>query len=144
MGVGRETNTVVNRRVTADDTSGSTAIISVITPSFICTANLGDSRVVLLTSSGGKGLKATPLSTDHKPNLPDERKRIEDAGGIVKGLEVPAEDESEAPEVIWRVFLKEGSRESLALSRALGDFLYKNRTDRKPEDQMVSLASIMP
>lgn len=152
MGVGREANTVTSRRLTADDTSGSTAIMCLITPTFICTANLGDSRAVLLSSSpavgsngnssvGKGGLRAIPLSTDHKPNLPEEQKRIEAAGGAVKGLEVPSDrdegDESSPPEVIYRLFLQEGSRDSLALSRALGDFVYKQASGKTREEQMV-------
>jgi hypothetical protein len=39
-------------------------------------ANAGDSRVVL----SHKGT-AIAMSVDHKPNRPDERQRIEDAGG---------------------------------------------------------------
>jgi len=144
MGVGREAKTVVNRRMTADDTSGSTAIISVITPTFICTANLGDSRAVLLSSSGGERLVATALSDDQKPNSPGEKQRIESAGGIVKPVEVPSGDESKPPEIIWRLFLKEGSKESLALSRAFGDFLYKTNPDKNLEEQMVGAKAEAP
>jgi len=41
-------------------------------------ANAGDSRCVLAR----KG-KAVPLSFDHKPDNPEEKKRIEDAGSII-------------------------------------------------------------
>ena len=41
-------------------------------------ANSGDSRAVLGTAEGVEG-----LSDDHKPNRPDEKKRVEDAGGVV-------------------------------------------------------------
>lgn len=49
-------------------------------------AHVGDSRVVLgkQQSQDGKSvLKAVDLTIDHKPDLPEERKRIEAAGGIV-------------------------------------------------------------
>ncbi len=42
-------------------------------------ANLGDSRAVLCR--GGEALR---LTTDHTPDLPDERKRIEACGGYVR------------------------------------------------------------
>ncbi|CAL9116270.1 unnamed protein product, partial [Musa textilis] len=41
-------------------------------------ASVGDSHAVI-----SKTGKAIPLSDDHKPNRSDERKRIEDAGGVV-------------------------------------------------------------
>ncbi len=61
-------------------------------------ANVGDVRIVL--KEGGR---AVALTTDHKPDLPEEAARIEALGGRVVSLDVP------------RV---EGF---LAMSRALGD-----------------------
>jgi len=49
-------------------------------------AHVGDSRVVLgkqLEKDGKVVLKSVDLTVDHKPDLPEERKRIEAAGGIV-------------------------------------------------------------
>ena len=62
-------------------------------------ANLGDSRCVMVRSDG----TALPLSSDHKPNRPDERLRVQAAGGqvIYAGC--------------WRV------QGDLAVSRAFGD-----------------------
>eukprot|EP00466_Bigelowiella_natans_P020987 jgi/Bigna1/47740/estExt_Genewise1.C_170143 len=57
---------------------GSTASVVMILKGTLYVANLGDSRVVL--SSQGEAL---PLTKDHKPNDPDERKRIESLGGFV-------------------------------------------------------------
>ena len=57
------------------------------------------------------------LSTDHKPNSEIERKRIVEAGGVVKR------------EHVYRVFLGDDGpyqgKGGHALSRALGDALYK-------------------
>ncbi|CAK9006468.1 unnamed protein product [Durusdinium trenchii] len=75
-------------------------------------ANCGDSRAVLC-----RNRKALALSKDHKPHDPEERSRIERAGGRVE-LQGPC----------WRI---DGG---LNLSRALGDFLYKVKRDL-PEDQ---------
>jgi protein phosphatase 1L len=61
-------------------------------------ANVGDVRIVL--KEGGR---AVALTTDHKPDLPEEAARIEALGGRVVSLDVPR---------------LEGS---LAMSRALGD-----------------------
>merc|ERR1719182_857884 len=62
-------------------------------------ANLGDSRCVMVRNDGS----ALALSSDHKPNRPDERARVQAAGGqvIYAGC--------------WRV------QGDLAVSRAFGD-----------------------
>ena len=67
-----------------------------ITADEIYCANAGDSRGVLKT-----GNRALPLSLDHKPDLPGEKKRISDAGHAVNFSRVDG---------------------NLALSRAFGDF----------------------
>lgn len=107
--------------------AGSTAVVSIVTPEKIITANCGDSRAVLCRSG-----KAIPLSTDHKPDRPDELKRIQDAGGRV---------------IYW-----DGARVLgvLAMSRAIGDDYLKpyvcsdpelTITDRTVEDDCLILAS---
>ncbi len=57
---------------------GSCAINVVVTDEDIICANIGDSRAVL-----SRRHRAIPLSMDHKPNRPDERKRIEATGAKV-------------------------------------------------------------
>lgn len=84
----------------SDDKSGSTAVCVLISPEHFFIANCGDSRAVLCR----KGAPAV-CTQDHKPTVPAEKKRIQDAGGSV---------------MIHRV------NGSLAVSRALGDFEYKN------------------
>lgn len=98
-------------------TVGCTANVVCVTPTQIITANAGDSRSVLCR----KG-EAVPLSQDHKPNDPTERRRIEAAGGYV---------ENSAPGV-WRV------NGNLNLSRALGDLEYKRDRVRPWEEQIIS------
>jgi protein phosphatase 2C family protein 2/3 len=63
---------------------------------------------------------AKALSFDHKPMLPIERARIDAAGGFVQWNRVNGD---------------------LAVSRALGDFSFKDRPDLPPESQKVSTAS---
>ncbi|KVI11942.1 probable protein phosphatase 2C 24 [Cynara cardunculus var. scolymus] len=89
---------------------GSTAVVAVVTPDNIIVANCGDSRAVLCRNG-----KAVPLSSDHKPDRPDELKRIEAAGGRV---------------VYW-----EGARVCgvLAMSRAIGDNYLKPYVSCEPE-----------
>ncbi len=58
-----------------------------------------------------KKLRARELSTDHKPDLPGEKRRIERADGFVEDGRVNG---------------------MLALSRAIGDFEYKNNPTLGP------------
>lgn len=95
-----------------DDRSGCTAIGAFVTPTHIIVANAGDSRGVL-----GKNNGTVPLSFDHKPNDAREKERIEKAGGTVQNKRVNGD---------------------LAVSRALGDFVYKNRSDLPATAQQVS------
>jgi serine/threonine protein phosphatase PrpC len=57
--------------------------------------------------------KAKDLSIDHKPDMPSEKRRIERANGFVEDSRVNG---------------------MLALSRAMGDFEYKNNPILKPQD----------
>jgi len=93
---------------------GSTAVLCCVTPSCLVVANCGDSRAVLC-----RGGHAIDLSQDHKPSLPEERARIEEAGGWVQHGAVP------------RV------NGDLSLSRALGDLEYKD-DKLPPENHIVS------
>ncbi|KAF4687289.1 hypothetical protein FOZ60_004162 [Perkinsus olseni] len=72
--------------------SGSTATIVVRRNGFLNCAWVGDSRAVLATirtpdkGHGPTRLVAVDLSRDHKPELPEERARIESQGGRVLKL----------------------------------------------------------
>ncbi|BFZ12061.1 hypothetical protein BsWGS_15100 [Bradybaena similaris] len=98
--------------ISGEDKSGSTAVCSIVSPKHIFFANCGDSRAVLCRN--GRCAFAT---TDHKPVNPIEKERIQNAGGSV---------------MIQRV------NGSLAVSRALGDFEYKNVEGKGPCEQLVS------
>mmetsp|Transcript_10293 Transcript_10293/g.14772 ORF Transcript_10293/g.14772 Transcript_10293/m.14772 type:complete len:559 (-) Transcript_10293:124-1800(-) len=60
---------------------GSTAITCLVRGNSIMIANVGDSRAVASISG-----RAVALSVDHKPNLPTERARIQNAGGTVTSM----------------------------------------------------------
>ncbi|XP_057804058.1 protein phosphatase 2C 37-like [Salvia miltiorrhiza] len=109
------------------DSVGSTAVVAVVSPEKIVVSNCGDSRAVLCRNG-----VAIPLSVDHKPDRPDELRRIEEAGGRV---------------IYW-----DGPRVLgvLAMSRAIGDSYLKpyvipepevTVTDRTAEDECLILAS---
>ncbi|XP_029637683.1 protein phosphatase 1B isoform X3 [Octopus sinensis] len=98
--------------VSGEDKSGSTAVCAIVSPTHIFFANCGDSRAVLCRDG-----KCPFSTTDHKPVNPIEKERIQNAGGSV---------------MIQRV------NGSLAVSRALGDFEYKNVEGKGPCEQLVS------
>ncbi len=69
------------------DYSGSTLVFVLLSGERVTCANVGDSRAVMASQrqkSGGKVWVATPLSRDHKPDLPDEERRILNSGGRIE------------------------------------------------------------
>lgn len=103
----REVNASYNAQL-----AGTTAICLLVVNNVIYCANIGDSRAVASVNC-----KCIPLSYDHKPENPQELKRILAAGGYVLGNRVNG---------------------NLALSRAFGDFHYKGNDQLPPEQQIVS------
>ena len=80
--------------------AGCTANVVLITQTRIYCANAGDSRCVIRDSN-----QVIPLSTDHKPEDATETARIQAAGHMIIRNRVDC---------------------SLAVSRALGDWEYKD------------------
>ncbi|KAL1535584.1 protein-serine/threonine phosphatase [Salvia divinorum] len=122
-----DSNCRCEMRTPQRDSVGSTAVVAVVSPEKIVVSNCGDSRAVLCRNG-----VAIPLSVDHKPDRPDELRRIEEAGGRV---------------IYW-----DGPRVLgvLAMSRAIGDSYLKpyvipepevTVTDRTAEDECLILAS---
>lgn len=96
----------------AEKCGGTTAVCAFVSREYIYIANCGDSRAVLCRN--GSPVFATQ---DHKPVLPEEKERIHRAGGSV---------------MIQRV------NGSLAVSRALGDYDFKNVKEKGQCEQLVS------
>ncbi|XP_076833381.1 protein phosphatase, Mg2+/Mn2+ dependent, 1Na (putative) [Brachyhypopomus gauderio] len=94
------------------DRSGSTVAAVIISPQNIYFINCGDSRACL--SRRGR---VTFCTEDHKPCNPGEKDRIQSAGGSVTRRRVNG---------------------SLAVSRALGDFAFKEVQWRTQTEQLVS------
>ncbi|KRX83102.1 putative protein phosphatase 2C T23F11.1, partial [Trichinella sp. T6] len=92
--------------------AGTTAVIVMLKEDTLFCGNVGDSRAVI--SAGGV---AEPLSFDHKPVNEGEIKRIFSAGGWVEFNRVNG---------------------NLAMSRALGDFIYKACQEKSPKEQIVT------
>eukprot|EP01147_Barroeca_monosierra_P003292 gene3291-5982_t len=94
------------------DRSGSTVVVLFLTPTHYIIANCGDSRVFLASNDTVKF-----SSDDHKPTKVTELERIKKAGGFVEMGRVNG---------------------TLAVSRALGDYEYKDRQDLPVKDQKIT------
>lgn len=109
--------------------SGSTCVVAGVCESskndeYHCfIANAGDSRGIFVRKDAG-GKPEVLASEDHKPNSPEERERIVQAGGFVSGT-------SGGPDVPRL----DGN---LAVSRGFGDFNYKSDSSKPPSAQKVS------
>ena len=101
--------------------SGTTVVIVIQLEEHLVCANTGDSRAILIyEDKGSKNLSNTkvfPLSNDCKPELPAEKKRIEDSGGCVKQYL----DEGDIPNGPFRVWIKGEEYPGIAISRTIGD-----------------------
>lgn len=67
--------------------SGTTVVTVLIHNNVLWCSNCGDSRAIIGRSIGKGSLiewKSIPLSDDHKPDLPREKKRIIEHGGRVE------------------------------------------------------------
>jgi serine/threonine protein phosphatase PrpC len=117
--------------------AGATAAVALVTRSHVVLANIGDARAVLFqqlpaaddsdqdegaAAKGGKENRhchgawvVRSETTDHKPGSQREKRRIERAGGTV----------SEEGRIVQ-------GRQSLGVSRALGDFHFKTTPSKQP------------
>lgn len=92
--------------------SGCTVVVALLRDNKLYVASAGDSRCIMVLRNGD----CKPMSFDHKPEDPAERKRIHKAGGRVTDGRVNG---------------------GLNLSRAFGDFTYKN-ADMDAKEQMIT------
>ncbi|CAN0039927.1 unnamed protein product [Ectocarpus sp. 12 AP-2014] len=98
-------------RFCAND-EGSTAVTAFVRGRRLVVGNVGDSRAVLC--SGGRAL---PMSSDHKPNKPEERRRIQALGG----------------RVVYSFGIPRAVNGILAVSRAFGDRNMKGAVNAEPD-----------
>lgn len=138
--------------------SGSTAVAAYRHRNRLYVANCGDSRAVLGCSSargsGDNGLKAVDLSSDHRPDRADERKRILDEGGTVHQSTIPVRQGFGAPPRFMRVgperVWDRTGRCGLCVTRSMGDLSMRpwvtaipEVTEREltPKDKFIILGS---
>ena len=124
-------------------TSGTTCVCVYVRDKTLFVANCGDSRAVMAVDENG-AMKARDLSRDHKPDDPEEQKRIEEWGGFVR----PAPE----PGLSARVYLDpEYTLIGLAMARSLGDYAVKavgvipepevTQFEANPDDKFMIMAS---
>ena len=109
--------------------SGTTCVIVFQVGNNLITANVGDSRAILVFSEDSdknnkklKNTKIFELSIDQKPDLPKEKERIKKMGGIVDQM-LDSKGKRNGP---FRVWAGRENYPGLAMSRSLGDLKGKN------------------
>lgn len=118
--------------------SGTTATVAVHDYALqrLCIAHVADSTAVIGRYSGDakKKLIGTALTRDHKPNLPDERQRIERVGGVVKWDGYAN----------YRVYTRTQTVPGLNMSRCIGDLIGHNDCglSAEPEISIVDLGPL--
>eukprot|EP00026_Physarum_polycephalum_P013833 Phypoly_transcript_14280.p1 GENE.Phypoly_transcript_14280~~Phypoly_transcript_14280.p1 ORF type:complete len:314 (+),score=48.36 Phypoly_transcript_14280:59-943(+) len=95
---------------------GCTATVVLIAGNKLFLGNLGDSSSVLAVKNKSGILEGYMISKDHKPDDPEEKERIESAGGEVMGDRV------------------RGPLSAINMSRAMGDFTFKMPLNRQDGD----------
>ena len=96
--------------------SGSTCVVWFFFKSKWYIANVGDSRGVLAKLINDKTI-SEPMTTDHKPTLPEENERILRWNGRVEPFK-DAFGRAKGPPRVW---LKHEDIPGLAMSRSMGD-----------------------
>ena len=112
-----ETDTEIITKTKFDiSLSGSTCVFVIQLGEHIICANIGDSRAILVYEKNGQN-KIFELSHDSKPDVPEEKKRIEILGGVVDRVK----DENGEKTGPYRVYMKNSEQPGLAMSRSFGD-----------------------
>jgi serine/threonine protein phosphatase PrpC len=96
--------------------SGTTCCTVLLEGRRLISANVGDSRAIIVNSQG----KIKELTRDHKPDINEEKARILANGGRVTTLR---KDKTGQPTGPKRVYLKNEDIPGLAMSRSLGDYV---------------------
>ena len=120
--------------------SGATCVLAILHGKQLTVANCGDSRAVIARRNGNGAISGHPLTTDHKPDNVDERKRIVACGGQVGCRHVLVQQGRGHPVSMpvgpCRVWYQNrvGETLGLAMSRSLGDAVaHKCGVSAEPE-----------
>ena len=118
----RSTDNVLLKQDFNSNFSGTTCVIVFQIGNSLITANVGDSRAILINTDNPqekelKNTKIIELSIDQKPELPQEKKRIYKMGGIVDQM-LDSKGKRNGP---YRVWAGKENYPGLAMSRSIGD-----------------------
>eukprot|EP01034_Spumella_vulgaris_P026372 gene26372-32946_t len=119
--------------------SGATCVMACIAGGKLSVYNCGDSRAVLGRRNPNGSITAHALSSDHKPDKPEERKRILSCGGHLGCRQVLVNQNGRGPVSmpvgpcrVW--YQHRGETLGLAMSRSLGDaIVHKCGVSAEPE-----------
>ena len=129
-------NNINNSKYVDSMDSGSTVILVHINSKKIISINCGDSRAILISKKNKRYNNIIELSRDHKPDLPEEKIRIERSGGRVDKIF------GMGP---YRVWFKNEDYPGLAMSRSIGDRLaHKVGVSDIPEIKEFSIEDTTP
>uniref|UniRef100_A0A7S2XKK6 PPM-type phosphatase domain-containing protein n=1 Tax=Attheya septentrionalis TaxID=420275 RepID=A0A7S2XKK6_9STRA len=127
-----ETNKDAEKQTTMSQLTDATTQLSLTS-----TEEQTDTKKESHSGGGEKMVVVKALSEDHKPDLPVERKRIEEAGlTVVADTFLEEGDDTET--TIYKI--QKSTNNKIAVSRAFGDFDYKDQSD-KPSDQQAIVAT---
>ena len=119
--------------------SGATCVLVSLNGNRLSVCNCGDSRAVLGRRNSNGSISAHALTNDHKPDRPEERKRIIGCGGHLGCRQVlvnqPGRGPVSMPVGPCRVWYQHrGETLGLAMSRSLGDtIVHKCGVSAEPE-----------
>ena len=112
------------------DGSGATCLMAFTTRNHVSVVHVGDSRGALISKQAGQDRAVT---RDHKLSVSDvdfvegEKRRIQNAGGIIDGNRVAVEKNEHGE-----------NKSSLAMTRSMGDFWAKRKPGFAPHKQAVA------
>ena len=106
--------------------SGTTCLLVIILNNHLISANVGDSRGILVYDENNNpeltNIKVVPLSIDYKLEIEEERNRIIMAGGKVEQIK----DSMGVGQGPFRIFKPGENYPGLAMSRSIGDTIAKS------------------
>ena len=119
--------------------SGATCVLAALCGARLSVSNCGDSRAVLGRRNPNGSVTAHALTQDHKPDKPEERKRILACGGHLGCRQVVVNQPGRGPISmpvgpcrVW--YQNRGETLGLAMSRSLGDsIVHRSGVSAEPE-----------
>lgn len=110
--------------------SGACALVAFMHGPELVVAGAGDCRAIIGRRDECGNLVALPMSRDHQVDVPEEKSRIEAAGGYVR----PEAVDEEGEVIPSRLYTHRGGNQpGLRISRVLGDLAVRHLVTCEPE-----------